>query len=168
MFHALPEQVTIICFLGLLAWAACNDAIQFEIPDGASLGLVLLYPIFVIASPIPIDWFWAILVAAAVFAAGLLLFTTGRFGGGDVKLLTATALWAGPKLILPFLFAMSITGGVLALIVWVVHWVRSHRLATTSGHLSLTTAEYAVPTRLPYGVAIAAGAGLVGLRLAAG
>src|SRR5215469_15755906 len=119
MFHALPEQVTIVCFLGLLAWAACNDAIQFEIPDRASLGLVLLYPIFVIASPVPIDWVWAMIVAGAVFVACLLLFTTGRFGGGDVKLLTATALWAGPRLILPMLFVMSITGGVLALIAWV-------------------------------------------------
>ncbi len=168
MFHALPGQVILICYLGLLAWAACNDVIEFQIPDRASLGLVLLYPLFVVVSPAPIDWFWAVVVAGAVFVASLVLFSTGRFGGGDVKLLTATALWAGPKFILPLLFVMSITGGVLALIAWLVHWVRSHRLATSAGHSSLTIAEYAVPTRLPYGVAIAAGAGLVGLRLVTG
>jgi len=168
MFHALPGQVILICYLGLLAWAACNDLIEFEIPDRASFGLVFLYLLFVLVSPVPIDWVWAVVVAGSIFAVSLLLFTTGRFGGGDVKLLTATALWAGPRLILPMLFVMSITGGVLALIAWVVHWARSHRLATTSGHISLTTAEYAVPTRLPYGVAIAAGAGLVGLRLVTG
>ena len=168
MFHALPGQVILICYLGLLAWAACTDLIEFEIPNQASLGLVFLYPLFVLVSPVPIDWVWAVVVASAVFALSLLPFSTGRFGGGDVKLLAATALWAGPKLILPMLFVMSIAGGLLALVAWVVHWLRSHRLATTSGHLSLTTAEYAVPTRLPYGVAIAAGAGLVGLRLVTG
>jgi len=167
MFHVLPEQVIIICFLGLLAWAACNDAIEFEIPNTASFGLVLLYPLFVLVNPEPIDWLWALAVCVGVFIISFVLFTSGRFGGGDVKLLTATALWAGPKLILPMLVAMSITGGLLALLVWGVHQVRRHHLATY-GDISLTASEYAVPNRLPYGVAIAVGAGLVGLRLASG
>jgi len=167
MFHALPEQVIIIGFLGLLAWAACSDAIEFEIPNTASLGLVLLYPLFVLVNPEPIDWLLALAVCVGVFAISLLLFTSGRFGGGDVKLLTATALWAGPKLILPMLVTMSITGGLLALLVWGVHQVRRHHLAAY-GDISLTASEYAAPNRLPYGVAIAVGAGLVGLRLASG
>ena len=167
MFHVLPEQVIIICFLGLLAWAACSDAVEFEIPNTASLGLAFLYPLFVRVSPLPIEWLWALVVAGAVFAVSFFLFISGRFGGGDVKLLTVTALWAGPKLILPMLVTMSITGGLLALLVWGVHQVRRHHLAAY-GDISLTASEYAAPNRLPYGVAIAVGAGLVGLRLASG
>ena len=167
MFHVLPEQVIIIGYLGLLAWAACSDAIEFEIPNQASLGLVVLYPLFVLVNPQPIDWLWASALAGAMFTISFLLFVRGRFGGGDVKLLTAAALWAGPKLILPMLVAMGVTGGLLALMVWGVHQARRYHLASY-GDVSLTTTEYAVATRLPYGVAIAAGAGLVGLRLASG
>src|SRR5579863_3894226 len=118
MFHVLPEQVIIVCYLGLLAWAACSDAIEFEIPNLASLGLAILYPLFVLINPQPIDWLWALVVAAVVFAASFQLYAFGRFGGGDVKLLTASALWAGPSLILPMLVVMSLAGGVSALLVW--------------------------------------------------
>lgn len=167
MFHVSPEQVIIVCYLGLLAWAACSDAVEFEIPHTASLGLAFLYPLFVLASPVQVEWLWALAVAGAIFVIGLLLFASGRFGGGDVKLLSATALWAGPKLILPMLVITSITGGVLALLIWGIHQLRRHHFAS-GGEASLTPVEYAVSARLPYGVAIAAGAGLVGLRLALG
>jgi len=166
MFHVLPAQVIIIGFLGLLAWAACNDAVEFEIPNGASLGIVLLYPLFVAVNP-SIHWLWALAVAGAVFISSFALFALGRFGGGDVKLLTASSLWAGPGLILPMIVVMGLTGGLLALLVWGAHLLHRYRPAP-HGDVSLTTAAYAVPNRLPYGVAIAAGAGLVGLRLASG
>ena len=167
MFHVLPEQVIVVGFLGLQAWAACNDAVEFEIPNTASLGVALLYPLFVAVNPASIDWLWALAVAGAVFVASFFLFVLGRFGGGDVKLLTASALWAGPPLIVPMLVVMAMTGGILALLVWVIHLLRRYRPASY-GDVSLTTAAYAVPNRLPYGVAIAAGAGFIGLRLAAG
>jgi prepilin peptidase CpaA len=167
MYHVLPEHVIIISFLGLLAWAACSDAVEFEIPNTASLGLAFLYPLFVHVSPLPIEWPWALAIAAVVFAVSFFLFISGRFGGGDVKLLTVTALWAGPTFILPMLVVMSLTGGLLALVVWSAHQLRRHHLASY-GDVSLTTAEYAVSTRLPYGVAIAVGAGFVGLQLASG
>ncbi len=167
MFHVLPEQVIIVCYLGLLAWAACSDAVDFQIPDTASLGLALLYPLFVLANPVRVEWLWALMVAGAIFVIGLLLFASGRFGGGDVKLLSATALWAGPKLILPMLVVMSVTGGALALLIWGVDQLRRYHLAASSETL-LTPAEYAGSARLPYGVAIAAGAGFVGWRLVSG
>jgi prepilin peptidase CpaA len=167
MFHVLPEQVIIVCYLGLLAWAACSDAVDFEIPNTASLGLALLYPLFVLVSPVRVEWLWAVMVAGAIFVAGLLLFASGRFGGGDVKLLSASALWAGPKLILPMLIVMSLAGGVLALLIWGVQRLRRYHFAA-SGEALLTPGQYAVSARLPYGIAIAAGAGLVGLRLVSG
>jgi prepilin peptidase CpaA len=167
MFHVLPEQVIIISFLGLLAWAACSDAVEFEIPNTASLGLAFLYPLFVHVSSLPIEWLWALVVAGAVFAVSFFLFITGRFGGGDVKLLTVAALWAGPKLILPMLIIMSLTGGLLAFVVWSARQIRRYHVASY-GDVSLTSTEYAVSTRLPYGVAIAVGAGLVGLQLVSG
>lgn len=167
MFHALPDQVTVLCFLTLVAWAACSDAVEFKIPNGASVGLVCLYPIYVLASPHHVEWLWAIGVAIAVFIPGLMLFASGVVGGGDVKLLSATALWAGPTMIFPMLVTMSLAGGVLALLSWGSHRLNRYR-AAACGDRSLTTEAYAAQISLPYGVAIAAGAGLVGLRLMSG
>ena len=103
----------------------------------------------------------------AVFVVSFALFLAGRFGGGDVKLLTASALWAGPSLIISMLVVMAVTGGALAVLVWAVQLLRRYRPASY-GDVSLTTAAYAVPNRLPYGVAIAAGAGVIGLSMASG
>jgi prepilin peptidase CpaA len=167
MFHVLPDHFLILCYLALLAWAACSDAVEFTIPNAASLGLVVLYPLHVFASPIPVSWIWATIIAGAIFVPCLLMFAAGNFGGGDVKLLSAAALWAGPKLILPMLLAMSLAGGLLAVLFWTADRVRRHRIAS-HGDVSLMTTAYAASIRLPYGVAIAAGAGLAGLRLFSG
>lgn len=167
MFHVSPDQVVVLCYLGLLAWGACSDAIEFKIPNSASLGLAAFYPIYVLTNPVGVDWPWALAVALAVFVPGLVLFGSGMVGGGDVKFLTATSLWAGPKMILPMILAMSLAGGLLALLIWGGRWFRQLR-PVADGDVSLTTAEYAATRRLPYGVAIAAGAGLVGLRLFSG
>ena len=167
MFHVSPEQVVVLCYLGLLAWGACSDAIEFKIPNSASLGLAALYPIYVLTSPVAIAWPWALVIALVIFVPGLMLFASGMVGGGDVKFLTAASLWAGPAMILPMIVAMSLAGGLLALLIWGGRWFRQLRPAA-NGDISLTTEAYAAQRRLPYGVAIAAGAGLVGLRLFAG
>lgn len=167
MFHVLPDQFIVLCFLALLAWAACSDAVEFEIPNSVSVGLVALYPIYAMTAPNPVHWVWGVAIAAATFALGLGIYARGLFGGGDIKLVSAAALWAGPKLILPMFFVISVAGGVLALLFLGVYWLQRHRMAV-GVDASLTAAAYAAPARLPYGVAIAVGAGLVGLRLLSG
>jgi prepilin peptidase CpaA len=167
MFHVLPDQFIILCFLALLAWAACSDAVEFKIPNSVSLGLVALYPLYVIVAPNPVSWIWSLAIAGSIFACGLGLFAGGMFGGGDIKFLSAASLWAGPQLILPMLLVMSVAGGALALLFWAAYWLQRRR-ATVGVDASLTAVTYAAPTRLPYGVAIAVGAGLVGLRLMSG
>ena len=55
---------------------------------------------------------WA---APLVFVAGALLFSRGLIGGGDVKLLTAATLWAGPGLTPALLIVTALLGGLLTL-----------------------------------------------------
>jgi prepilin peptidase CpaA len=64
-------------------------------------------------------------------------------GGGDVKLLAASALWTGSAALLPFLTATALAGGLLAAVFLVFARRGGRRVA------------------LPYGVAIAAGGLLV-------
>ena len=53
--------------------------------------------------------------AVAVFALGALGFAVGALGGGDVKLLAASSLFAGPALLPDFLMVTALAGGVLGL-----------------------------------------------------
>ena len=76
-----------------------------------------------------------------MFALLALAFFTGMMGGGDVKLAAALALWFPPGATLKFLVLMSIAGGVLTVLVLVVH-----RLRKRDGR-----------PEIPYGVAIAFG-----------
>ncbi len=59
-------------------------------------------------------------VALACFAVFAIPFAMGKMGGGDVKFITALALWFPPGMVLPFLIMMSLAGAVLTLVM-IVH-----------------------------------------------
>ncbi|MEK6637468.1 MAG: prepilin peptidase [Pseudomonadota bacterium] len=60
-------------------------------------------------------------ISVAVFAIFSGLFALGAMGGGDVKLLTALALWLPLLAMLKLLLVMSILGGVLTVVMLIVH-----------------------------------------------
>ena len=103
------------------------------------------------------------MVAGIIFAGGVVLFVLNALGGGDVKLLAATALWAGPGAIFDFLLVTTITGGVIALAMT----SRSRfALAMTFESIGSQSIRNAVLSHvLPYGVAIAAGGIVVAAKL---
>ncbi|MFO1190296.1 MAG: prepilin peptidase [Alphaproteobacteria bacterium] len=104
-------------FAVALVWAAAGDARRLLIPNRLVIGIVALYPVFVLAAPGNVAWLPAIGIGLAAFAIGALLFACGCAGGGDVKLLAAVALWAGPDLIAPLLIVTAFTGGLVAIAV---------------------------------------------------
>src|SRR5262249_16717950 len=62
------------------------------------------------------DVLWHLAAGASVLAAGFAVFAIGlRFGGGDIKLLSALSLWCGFGNFLPFFVAMSVAGGAVAM-----------------------------------------------------
>ena len=58
---------------------------------------------------------YTLATAVIIFAITLALFQRGAIGGGDAKILPATALLIGYRELLGFLFLMSLCGGLLAL-----------------------------------------------------
>jgi len=138
------DTIIVLGFLGLAAWAAYSDALYFRIPNSVSVG---------------IDWPGAVLIAVILFSAGVLLFSQGIVGGGDVKFLAATALWAGPTHIFPFLIVMGFAGGALALAIWLLRIGRRIRSVPDA------PAEIPAVILVPYGIAIAAGAAYLGIHL---
>jgi len=109
-------NLSIVCFAGLLCWAAISDISRFIIPNAICLGIIELFPAYVLAAPSPVDWVGHIAIASIMFGIGYVFFILRLTGGGDVKMLVAASLWAGPSLILPFLIVVAMAGGVLSLL----------------------------------------------------
>ena len=81
-------------------------------------------------------------VACFVFALFAGAFAAGMMGGGDVKLIGALALWLPGLKLLKMLLWMSIGGGVLTLLMLLLHKARPRE----------------GQPEIPYGVAIAGAA----------
>lgn len=119
--------------------AALTDIRRREIDNWLTIGIALAAPLFWWASAM--SWSeigYQLAIAAGTFAVLCVLFATGQMGGGDVKLLTALALWIEPFWFLRLLFVMAVAGGVLTL--GLLAW---HHARRRGGKLAV-----------PYGVAI--------------
>ena len=138
----LPDGLLVILGLVLLA-AAIIDVRTYTIPNWLNLAVALLALLFwwAIALPLWPDAAIRLGVAFAVFALLALAFYLGMMGGGDVKLAAALALWFPPLATVKLLVIMSFAGGVLTLIMILVH-----RAGRKEGR-----------PKIPYGVAIAVG-----------
>ena len=96
--EALAPLLNLIClwsFAGILIGAAWTDLTDYTIPNRLIVGLLLLYPAYVLTADHDIDWLMALAISGGLLAFGLVLFSSGHMGGGDVKLIAATALWMG-------------------------------------------------------------------------
>ncbi len=144
-------HIVLVIFAGLLLAGATSDARRLLIPNQICLSIAILYPAHVLTVGSGVEWAYAIAIAAATLVVGFLLFAVRYVGGGDVKFLSATILWAGAEYLVPFWLVMSLTGGGLAVVIW--------------GHNRFVAirAPAGVPTKpiaarpIPYGIAIAAG-----------
>jgi prepilin peptidase CpaA len=114
------NQAVLLIFMGLLLAAAVEDVRRLIIPNRYCLAVALLYPLYVFASPDPVDWIGGLVAGAGLLVVGFALFALRVTGGGDAKLLAATALWAGPALLPEFIFVTALAGGAVALAV-IIH-----------------------------------------------
>jgi prepilin peptidase CpaA len=151
-------------FVVLMAVAAFEDFRRLVIPNGVVVALCVLWPFHLAIAPgtTLITGMAAIGCGFAVFFAGALLFSRGLIGGGDVKLLAAATLWAGPGGTLPLLVLTGLLGGLLglfALLPVCPDFAGMRRRATTGASEILANRPH--PAVVPYGVAIAAAALIV-------
>ena len=121
--------------------AAVTDLRSRHIGNWLNGGIALAAPLFWWASDLALwpDVALQLGVALATFAVLAVLFALKAMGGGDVKLLTALALWIAPMLFLKLVIVMALVGGVLTLVFGAWHIMRRQREKIA----------------IPYGVAIA-------------
>ncbi len=150
MVWALASVHVAVLFVAaaLLIAAAINDARTYKIPNIICVALLVLFPLYVFTAPRPVEWDQHLMVFALMLISGFAMFMGNLAGAGDIKLLAATGLWAGPHLVAVFLIMTAIAGGVVALAMALLTYMRNF-----SGKQALALAK--VP--IPYGIAIAVG-----------
>lgn len=105
--------------------AALTDLLHRRIGNWLTGGIALAAPLFWYASGLGLaDVGIQIAIAFATFAVLAGFFALGAMGGGDVKLLTALALWVQPLPYVTLLVMMSLAGGLITLIFGGWHIVR--------------------------------------------
>lgn len=157
--------------LTLLAAASVTDLRSRRIDNRVPAGLLALWPLHLATASDTPAVLPSVAVGLTVLAAGIVLWRRHLLGGGDVKLLAALAVWAGPAEALGLLLITALAGGVLALawlwyrrIGWAV--LAPLRAAMGAAPFSRLATPTAVSDRgLPYGIAIATGGGWLWLRL---
>lgn len=144
---ALP--ILIIALGGLLVSAGIEDARTREIANWKNAAIALAAPLWwylnglAVWPDMPIQFG----IAVAIFGLFCLAFHFNMMGGGDVKLITALALWLPFPALLTMLMVMSIAGGAITLVMMIEKAARRTDSAV----------------EVPYGIAIAM-AGLLALR----
>ncbi|MBD2842551.1 A24 family peptidase [Erythrobacter rubeus] len=123
--------------------AAFTDIRSRQISNKLNLAIAFGAPLFWWTSGLSIwpDVAWQIGIAFVAFAILAGLFALGMMGGGDVKLLTALALWIEPTAFMQLLIVMALVGGVLTIVMGGWHFLRRQKEKLA----------------IPYGVAIAVG-----------
>jgi len=153
---ALLQFVCVAAFALLLIAAGWQDLRTMRIGNGLSLSVVGCFALWALAGLALGHLSWldiglSVACAAGVFGVGALAFAVGAVGGGDVKLLAAASLFAGPALQLDFLTVTALVGGALGLAILAGAPIGPAR-ASTEG-----TLRTRLRGGLPYGPAIAAG-----------
>jgi len=151
-----------LTFLICVCFAIITDFKTLLIPNWISLALLAAFVPFA-ALHVPLE-----AVAGHLLAMGVVLvlsisfFVAGWMGGGDVKFMSALALWMGPDHVAPFTVLMALLGAALA-----IGLMGMARIGPLLGPRLLDRAipkrltELAASRQCPYGVAI----GVAGLIL---
>lgn len=145
-------------YLGPLLVAALWDMRRFRIPNEV---VVVLAATFIPASVLsfgPVDLVEHLAAATIMFGFGLAMNRLRLLGGGDVKLMTAAALWVGIGGLIPYFILVSILGGVTLLALMacrrLVRLMPVTRL--TGGNATAMPMILREGERIPYALPIAA------------
>jgi Flp pilus assembly protein protease CpaA len=156
-----PLLIIAIMQVSLLFCAAMIDIAARMIPNKICALLAIL-AIARLPFSDPSQLMVSVATTALLFATLFILYTRGYLGGGDVKLLSALAIGLSFTSLLQLLTAMSLAGGVIALLHLFLRRLPRPTLPPVGS--SFLRRVYAIErwrnlrrAPLPYGVAIAAG-----------
>lgn len=150
----LPLAIFSFCMI----YAAITDSAAMRISNKLCLAIIVSFVLMT-----PFAWAgWGVFlehlaVGGIFFAAGFIMFAVGGLGGGDAKMMAATALWWTWSDVLSYVLMVTFLGGVLAIALIAGRKYVPVSLATGS----LTSRLFSDEKKLPYGIALGLGALIV-------
>jgi prepilin peptidase CpaA len=164
LLHSVPSLALLSLALYVagalvLVYSALHDIAVRTIPNSAAL---LLLVIGIALRGLDHLYAPAALAGGLVFGVMFLFWRLGWMGGGDVKLLTAAAVFLPPAAVPGFVIATSLAGGLLAVLYLAGSLVAPKPASVRPGNMLrrvLRTEIWRLRRRgpLPYATAIAAG-----------
>lgn len=150
------EALIFVVFPFCMLFAAISDMLSMTIANRVS---VLLVVVFALVAPLTgMEWAaygWHFAAGALVLAVTFGLFAMGGMGGGDAKLLAATAVWMGLNIhLVEYLVVSTIIGGLLTLAILLY---RKSPLAAFTGRNPFLRHFADDTTGVPYGIALGLG-----------
>ena len=145
---SLQTELPIAAAAAALVWAAVSDIRHYIIPNRTVAIIGAAFLLFACSMP----WSFSIggvLAGLIVFAVAVTFFARGWMGGGDAKLMTAVALWAGSSYLSTFALVTSLSGAALG----VVMLTPARRVMPAPSAEALDLARQP----MPFGLPIAAG-----------
>ena len=145
----------LVIFPLCMAVAAFSDLFTMTIPNRVS---VILLASFIIVAPLAglglAEIGWHLLAGLAVFAVVFVLFALNTMGGGDAKVLTASAVWFGfNDTLIVYMGNVAVVGGALTILILLI---RSQRNVITAIGLPIPR-PLLQEKKIPYGIAIGIG-----------
>ncbi len=152
------EMTFLVTLIGMLVVAAAFDVWRFIIPNLVSAVLIFAFVAAAVLLPQSEPWWTYPAAALMVFGVGVVGYAFKIMGAGDIKLLTAVALWAGTAQLLELLVMVAVAGGIIALLLIVLRRLLFYGLVSFGPSREVHLPRILVTGEpVPYGVAIAAG-----------
>lgn len=150
------EAAILVTFPFAMAHAAVSDMLTMTIINRVSL---LLIAAFAVLAPMTgmglVELAWHGAAFATVLFVGFALFARNIMGGGDAKLLAASALWFGfGQDLLQYLLFVSAIGGPLTLMILAY---RSSPMSVVLGRFEFLRRIADPNEKIPYGIALGLG-----------
>ena len=150
------EALILVVFPFCMLFAAISDTLSMTIANRVP---VLLVAVFAVVAPLTgMDWMtygWHFAAGALVLSVTFGLFALGGMGGGDAKLLAATAIWMGFGIhLVEYLVVSTFIGGLLTIAILVY---RKSPLAAYNGHNPFLRHFADETLGVPYGIALGIG-----------
>ncbi len=147
------SMIALLVFPLLMAFAASSDLLTMRISNRVVLLLVTLFFILAVLSSMPVvEIGWHVLGGVLVLVFAFSFFAFGWIGGGDAKLVAATALWLGFGTLLPYLVYSALLGGALTLLILAV---RRYPLPEMLTRYRWIDRLHDSKSGVPYGIALA-------------
>lgn len=161
----IASAIPVAGFVGCVITAAISDARTLRIPNILSASIAALFAAHAAMDLTLAATLNGVGLAAATLAAGFIAFANGKLGGGDVKLLSVCMAWAGTRYAAELLIVTGLAGGLLA--VAMLSPFTAQATSAMQRHWPKPAAPAATGSSapMPYGIAIAAGALVVAVRI---